>query len=393
MSTLAERPETSFSTDLPDFVDSTMTRFKVGNVQFIEGNSDGVVKHPIRMLARTNQPLDHWYWGRIVHDMEGMKFHKDSIVVDYCHDEDKIIGYLDSHGTSDSGFTCEGALVRIPGGKAEEVIVNGANGVPYEASIYWDPDSGVIVEQIGEGMSSEVNGFTFHGPGVIIRECKLRAVAVCPHGYDMNAETQFTTPGNRNVKLTYKDGKTMPKETNPAEDQPTELTTEQKFEELSKKYDDLEAKFEASKKGEGDEPKDLPAALARIKHLQTQLTPAAIREIQRLRDGGMSYEDISTALGTGSNARSAGTISAIHKGEIENEPPELLEALRAIQPPEKGNEMSARIEALEKRFEAKLSHDDSSGDSVDGGGDGDGAGKTKFSSFFKMPGASPAGDE
>ncbi|MDT8428499.1 MAG: phage protease [Pseudomonadales bacterium] len=58
-------------------------------------------------------------------------------------------------------------------------------------------------------------------------------------------------------------------------------------------------------------------------------------ELKRLRDAGMSFEDISTALAAISTeaSRSAGTLSAIDSGEITNPPESLIEALKSIEPP------------------------------------------------------------
>jgi len=92
-------------------------------------------------------------------------------------------------------------------------------------------------------------------------------------------------------------------------------------------------------------------------------TGADVRaEIKRLRDGGLTLEDISTELDAISTdaSRSATTLSAIVAGEIANPPESLLAALKKIkkksdefsEQPSKGDEMSAedkaRLAALEE---------------------------------------------
>ncbi len=52
--------------------------------------TEGSISADIKILARSNKPINHWYWGKIVHDMEGVR-HKDRLTLDYCHDEDQII--------------------------------------------------------------------------------------------------------------------------------------------------------------------------------------------------------------------------------------------------------------------------------------------------------------
>lgn len=63
--------------------------------------------------------------------------------------------------------------------------------------------------------------------------------------------------------------------------------------------------------------------------------PAARREIKRLRDAGMSFVDISEALGkiSANASRSPGVLSLILDGEIANPPDSLIKALQSLAPP------------------------------------------------------------
>jgi hypothetical protein len=161
--------------------------FGGGAVSFADSDGDN---YPIKMVARSAQPVDHWFWGRIVHDMAGVTIHKDRIPVDYIHAEE--IGYLNKFSTGPAGLLVEGALVPTdePSDPARKLIARSKGGVPYEASINWAGD-GSILEQVQEGFTAEVNGYQFEGPGVIVRAWPLRGVAVCPYGADMNTESQF----------------------------------------------------------------------------------------------------------------------------------------------------------------------------------------------------------
>jgi hypothetical protein len=142
----------------------------------------------ISLLARSSQPIEHWFWGRIVHDMEGYSA-KDKICLDYCHDENQIIGYSDIQDVGKEGLTLAGKLVSvIEGDRADIVIRQGAAGIPFEASIFFDE---AVLEWIPENTTTEVNGFQFAGPGVIAREWRLRGCAVCPYGADGNTESEF----------------------------------------------------------------------------------------------------------------------------------------------------------------------------------------------------------
>lgn len=350
----AERSKGTF-----DSVDVQKCRFNMGTVKFMDSDQvqEDSLKHPISILARTDQPIDHWYWGRIVHDISGIKLHKESIVIDYCHSDYEIMGYLDKFDR-EGGLQCSGALVKIPGSQAEKVCINAANDVPYEASIFFDPDHGIVIEEVGQGASSEVNGFTIEGPAVIVRECLLRAVAICPHGADMNASTQFSSK-NQSVSVRFASkGSNMSDEPKPG-DKPTTQAVEfnkDGFGQLVTKVDDALSKFGAieemltklSKSDEGDEePKDLPTALAKIKDLETKLSKQSEAAADTTTDGG-----------AGSESGGAGQFN-----------------------------FQEEIEKVEKRLEAKFKHSANS-DSDPISGDGGESGKKKdFASLFSYRGS------
>lgn len=154
---------------------------------------------PFKMVARSGQPIEHWFWGNVVHDLAGMHMHKSRIPIDYVHDAKEIIGYL-NHFDADSGdLVASGALVPFKDSdRATEIIHKSKLGVPYEASINFGGD-GIKVEDVPEGAVAQVNGYQFEGPGVIVREWPLRGVAVCPYGADMNTESAMAFSNNKQV--------------------------------------------------------------------------------------------------------------------------------------------------------------------------------------------------
>lgn len=152
-------------------------------------NGDNAKTAPLSMVARSGKPIEHWFWGRVVHDLSGMKLAKPRLTVDYCHDDKEVIGYLNKFDATSGNLVVSGALVPFKDSdRATEIVHKMKAGVPYEASINFGGD-GIKVEEIGEGMVSQVNGYAFEGPGVIVREWPLRGVAVCPYGADMNTES------------------------------------------------------------------------------------------------------------------------------------------------------------------------------------------------------------
>lgn len=154
---------------------------------------------PFTMTARTGDPIEHWYWGKVVHDMNGMTLSKPTLAVDYCHDQDEILGFADQFDTKTGDLVVSGAVIPTPEDpcdRAGEVLRKQKLGVPYEASIDFSGDVPVI-EYIPMDATIEVNGKEFAGPGVVIREWTLRALAICPYGADSNTTTEFSASSDK----------------------------------------------------------------------------------------------------------------------------------------------------------------------------------------------------
>jgi hypothetical protein len=183
-------------------IPTTACRFSGGAIRFEAGESNAS-SVPIRMLARTSQPIEHWYWGRCIHDMAGMLRHKDVLPADYCHEEE--CGFLDTFEFDDQqNLIVSGKLVATsaPDDIARKIIERSKGGVPYEASIDFGGD-GIVVEEVSEGFIAEVNGYQFEGPGAIIRQWPLRGVAVCPYGADMNTQTSLSAKTAANLRCKF----------------------------------------------------------------------------------------------------------------------------------------------------------------------------------------------
>ncbi len=174
-------------------VPSNACTFKCGEFEFADAAADAK-KFPFRMKARSSGVISHWYWGRIVHDMAGMQLRKESCPIDYDHNSYQIIGYGDKFKADNNGLEVSGSLVALanqPDDKAYEVYQKGKAGIPYEASIDWR-GQGIVIEELSEGASAEVNGSKVEGPITIVRKWPLRAVAVTPYGQDSDTRTQFS---------------------------------------------------------------------------------------------------------------------------------------------------------------------------------------------------------
>lgn len=164
-----------------------------------EAADDGTF--PISMRARSRDVIDHWYFGRIVHDMAGMIPASEKLPFDYCHNENEVLGYADELATGDDGaLIMRGRLIPFTDtDRASEVIHKTARGMEYQGSIYFDL-AGLVLEYVPKDATSEVNGGEFEGPGVIARQWRLRGAAVCPYGYDPNTAVALSqSPGATDV--------------------------------------------------------------------------------------------------------------------------------------------------------------------------------------------------
>ena len=195
----------------------------VGGPFELGDNGEGAKSAPIRMKARTGQPVEHWFWGRVVHDMAGMRLHKDRLPIDYVHDPLEVIGYLNHFRADTDGLEVSGALVPYKDSdRASEIIHKARAGVPYEASINFG-GPGIKVEEVAEGQAAQVNGYQFAGPGIIVREWPLRGVAVCPYGADMNTRSELAQGESVHVTFTNLVAQaTAGKETEMSESKPAE---------------------------------------------------------------------------------------------------------------------------------------------------------------------------
>jgi hypothetical protein len=242
-------------------------------------NGEGARSAPIRLVARSGKPIEHWWWGRVVHDLAGMHMHKSRLPVDYVHDPKEVIGYLNRFDIETGDLVASGALVPYgENDRATEIIHKAGEGVPYEASINFGGD-GIKVQEIAEGEVAEVNGGTFEGPGVIVREWPLRGVAICPYGADMNTESKVLSadrtfaaaviaepePANEETAaMTTETVDDAARTDDPQAEEKTELTEteEQPVEAAFEATEREEPEAELAETPEPETPEDEPAELA-----------------------------------------------------------------------------------------------------------------------------------
>lgn len=157
------------------------------------GKTEGGLKPvPFTALARTAEPVAHWYWGpRCLHDFSGMEA-AEVMTVDYCHFSTEVLGKIDQKKVTPEGLQLSGALIPFTADdRASEVIHKSAQGVPYQASIDFD-EFELIVEDVPAGFSTEVNGQQWAGPLTVFRKWKLHGLGICPRGVDDGTSVKFS---------------------------------------------------------------------------------------------------------------------------------------------------------------------------------------------------------
>lgn len=178
-------------------------RWEAGPVRFAADDDGGERTKPVKILARTGAALEHWYWGRIVHDFAGLQA-KAVVPLDWCHDGEELIGKADRLTVDESGLWAEGTLESLePGDQADKIIRRAGRGIPYEASIYFDPWD-LELEYVAEGFVAEANGEPVEGPAVIARRWRLRRIAICPSGYDAGTQTNLSAADDDAARFTLK---------------------------------------------------------------------------------------------------------------------------------------------------------------------------------------------
>jgi len=174
-------------------VPAKAAQFLAGACEFAASESTDAGRGPIKLTASSGAVFNHWYWGPMVFDVAGMKLAKPRVTLDYCHNQNEVVGYADKIDASGGSLAIEGELVSAKADdRAAEILTKGRAGVPYEASVKFDLYNGLVLEEYSAGAPAQVNGRTELGPLTVVRECLLRGVAVCPYGADPFTQSEFS---------------------------------------------------------------------------------------------------------------------------------------------------------------------------------------------------------
>jgi hypothetical protein len=187
-----------------------------------------------RVLLRSNEAIDHPWWGPIVHDMAGVQAIPDKLLMDYIHDPNQVLGYGDEIGIDAAGLSFTPHLLphdANPEDRAAEILRNSKAGTPYQASLDWRGPSSI--EWVDPNVSVEVNGKTFVGPLAVVRKWSIAGAAICPRGADPNTFAQFAAKAPREHDTSRGDANPFSVPTTPAPNMPQEQND---FKQLFSKY-------------------------------------------------------------------------------------------------------------------------------------------------------------
>lgn len=164
-------------------------------------DENGHYTFPVSLLARSPDPINHWYWGKIVHNLAGMKTNGKKVALDWQHYSDAICGDGECEVTAD-GLMLKGEVVSFREGDYGDQICNYlVAGIPLEASIQFDMEQGFKLSYLKKDESAKVNGREIVGSCAVADEWLLRRVAICPSGYDPNTRTQALSAERNNTAL------------------------------------------------------------------------------------------------------------------------------------------------------------------------------------------------
>lgn len=131
------------------------------------------------MTVYSGKKMDHWYWGEMIIDVEGIQFSGNKHPILEDHDTSRKIGFANKVDTEGRVFFPEIKL--LDNAHANEFYDNAKQGFPYQASISIRP---TLVERVEKGEKVEVNGMNLPGPLTVFRKSNFREGSVCVFGVD-----------------------------------------------------------------------------------------------------------------------------------------------------------------------------------------------------------------
>jgi hypothetical protein len=195
---------------------------------------------------------DHFWWGDLAIDLDGLKFTRPKFPILEQHDRSRKIAFTGKPIINEGLKLDPDKTVFVSTPESEEFQKLSAEGFPYQASLYAIPTS---VERLSKDEKAEVNGFTMKGPASIWRKAEFQEASVCVFGWDKQTESKaFSKTETTELEfeevmkeLEEDDETKLSKEVNEVDPKTVEELTK-KFPDLVQKLtDDLTSKFDGEK--------------------------------------------------------------------------------------------------------------------------------------------------
>lgn len=196
-------------------------------------DGNGGKKPSLEMLAYSGGIIkDHWWWGDLAIDLQGMKFPKKTFPLLEDHRTDRKLGVIKKLSIEGNQLTVEEADL-LDNADSLKFQSDSSQGFPFEASIYAQPTQ---IQRLMKDEVAEVNGYQMKGPGTIWRKSTFKEASVCTFGYDPNTKSKAMSEQDM-FELTYTE-----------DSKPEESTNEEgimKFTEYKEKHPEEFAKLSA----------------------------------------------------------------------------------------------------------------------------------------------------
>ncbi len=160
----------------------------------------------MKMIAYSGGIIkNHWYWGNLAIDLEGMTFPVSKYPILEDHRTDKKIAFTGKPIINDNTLSIDPdktVFVDTPeSAEFQKLSSQTGGGFPYQASIYAKPSS---VERVMEGESAKVNGMSVRGPASIWRKCEFKEASVCVFGWDSKTQSSaFSKTEMEDIDVEY----------------------------------------------------------------------------------------------------------------------------------------------------------------------------------------------
>lgn len=226
----------------------------------------------------------HWLWGDLAIDVEGIQFSKKRIPILEQHDLSRKVGVSNFKPKTDSGKVEFEKINLLSNETAQEFKQNLDDGFPYQASMGLRP---LVIEELSEDQTAEVNGVKMKGPGTIFRKSQFKEASVCVFGFDEDTGVSSLSDEMEEFDveiLNLSDDSSNNGENNiPNNTEGDNMTLEQ----LKEQYPDLYREIEGKFTEKDNKINDLNTQVTNL----TQERDNLKGETQNLSDSVKQYED------------------------------------------------------------------------------------------------------